>query len=143
MSLDHASLDLASSHSSDDEESKPSWRDAPALPPLREEEDIHTPTVPASPLKPELPPVIYQGASLWDCGLPPRLGSLGPPYIPPLEVTTPVQNGGTILPWAEEDDGDLRNNLDQPTRGKEGLCHKPNMPPLAASDSEDSNETSV
>ncbi|XP_077546180.1 uncharacterized protein LOC144158879 [Haemaphysalis longicornis] len=121
-------------------------------------------------------PSIYNGGSLWDCGLPLQFGqhqlSSPPPQLgvmtsSPLGsltsphggyatttagVTSPYSNNPPPLPspqgilsnvqWADED-GEFRNNLDQPTRGKEGLCHKPNMPPLAASDSEDSNETSV
>ncbi|CAN8026346.1 unnamed protein product [Ixodes persulcatus] len=136
MSLDHASLDLASSHSSDEEEAKPAWRgDVPGLAPVREEDGGRSrpncgspapsfPDVqqapPGSPPRRERP---HLGPSLWDCGLPPQLGSL--PCAPP-PTTSP--SGA----WPRE--GDLRNNLDQPTPGKEGVCHKPNM--LAASDSE-------
>lgn len=111
MSLDHASLDLASSHSSDDDESKPSWTEAHGAPSVRE----------AAAYRQRVPP---EGRR--DRGPPPTSGPAA---------------GMPSLPWADED-CELRNNLDQPTRGKEGVCHKPNMPPLAASDSEDSNDAS-
>lgn len=181
MSLDHASLDLASSHSSDEEETKPSWRDTAGLPTVREEDPplpVMT-TLPPVSLAPAGPtdvvaPSIYNGGSLWDCGLPPQFGSPPLPQLGVLTssplgsltsphggytttmagVTSPYSNNPPPLPvlsspqglssvqWADED-GEFCNNLDQPTKGKEGICHKPNMPPLAASDSEDSNETSV
>ncbi|XP_037498235.1 protocadherin-like wing polarity protein stan isoform X1 [Rhipicephalus sanguineus] len=189
MSLDHASLDLASSHSSDDEESKPSWRDTSGLPTVREE-DVPLPVtttvspLSAAPVTDVMSPMVYNGSGLWDCGLPPQLGqhlqqqSLTSPQqglltsVPALGSLTTSHSYGTAagitsiysqsplappmlsspqgllspssnVQWADED-GEFRNNLDQPTpKGKDGLCHKPNMPPLAASDSEDSNETSV
>ncbi|KAH8029884.1 hypothetical protein HPB51_005091 [Rhipicephalus microplus] len=182
MSLDHASLDLASSHSSDDEESKPSWRDTSGLPTVREE-DVPLPAtttispLSAAPVTDVMSPMVYNGGGLWDCGLPQQLGqhtqqqSLTSPQqgllasIPalgslttshsygttagitsiysqsPLSPPTLSSSQGLVSPssnvqWADED-GEFRNNLDQPTpKGKDGLCHKPNMPPLAASDSE-------
>ncbi|XP_064483474.1 protocadherin-like wing polarity protein stan [Ornithodoros turicata] len=107
MSLDHASLDLASSHTSDEEESKVSWvtpQQASVVPPLG---------LPSVCTNVPVAPKTLEEKSLW--GLPPK-----------------------PLPWTEQ-----CNNLDQPTKGKEGSCHKPNMPAIAVSESEDSNDTSV